>query len=172
MQLRYPWQEQQDDVRGVEIIHIEALHERKFYGDLHDGGRHTSQEGAQQMARSARAIISFADITSLHASEMFRSVFAWTGQPYQPSIDEGFDHTRLWRRNRKHVVTTEPYGKGHEKAAEWCVERAWQYHVFPVGIGLWNPAGGTRMVLCSPARNGLDIALLIEPIEAALRTFV
>lgn len=175
IQLRYSWRERQTAQDGVEIVNIEALREREFYGDLYDAGRYTSREGAQHMARNAHAIIAFADATSLHASEMFKTVFAGAGR-HEPSIDEGFDHTRLWttgkHRARKHVVTTEPYGHGHETAAVWCAERGWQCHVYPVGIGLWNPAGGARLVLCSPARDGLEIAPLIEPIEAALRAFI
>lgn len=173
IQLRYPWSERRTSQNGVEIVNIEAMRAREFYGDLYDGERYTSHEGAQHMARNAQAIIAFADATSLSASEMFKTVFAGTGR-YEPSIDQGFDHTRLWTTGqhlpRRHVVTTEPYGCGHEKAADWCIARGWQCHIFPVGIGLWNPAGGTRLVLCSPARNGLDITPLIEPIEAVLRT--
>jgi hypothetical protein len=171
MELRYSWNDRSNGAKGVEATDINALHAHAHYGDLYDEMQHASQEGAQMMARNARAIVTFADTANLKASESFKLVFGWSYDA-EPTIDQGFDHTRLWFRARQYLITTEPYGSGHEKAAAWCRDRGWIYHVFPAGIGLWNPTGGTRMILCSPARNGLDIAPLIAPVEAALRACV
>jgi len=90
---------------------------------------------------------------------------------YMPCV--GFDHTRVWADGHsRYAVTTEPYAGDltHVDAAEWCAANGWQVHVFPPNIGMWNADGshGTRLILASPPKNGVDIASMIPKLLEAM----
>ena len=151
-------------------VAVRARHPRSYYGKvLSPGGFSLLRDpySVKLATFETTNTIAFMDATGLKPSNA--RVFGECG--VQPP---GFDHTRIWTAGRLHAVTTEPYytdGKRWgDNATEWCAANGWQWHLFPPRIGMRNAGGrcGTRLILASPPKNGVDIAPMIAPMLKAM----
>jgi hypothetical protein len=127
------------------------------------------------------------DATDLRAATAPKGLF--NDEAEEEHLDvapEFFDHTRYWHdAGGALLITTEPYdeeltiavdkrgGKPAKPAqiAAWCADKNWACEILPPGIGLWNPEGGTRLLLISPEPGGAAlkplVALLLETMPRA-----
>jgi hypothetical protein len=166
--LRFPWRDRTAGTQGVEEGRLWAKHPRGCYGKFRFEDRDflTSQESAKSAVFSARSRICFMDASGFKRSTAQNAVWACCNGPMWP---RGFDYVLVWiSPTHRMVVTTESYQKHLPVVEAECAARRWPYHAFEPGIGMRNPAGGTRLVLISP--QGLDIGPLVQTLERALPT--
>ena len=167
--LAFPWRDE-DGKHGCEEIEIQALRERKHYGDLGDREMSRRRAGAKQLAFASRSVVVFMDVTGFRRSTAWKTAFPPDG--CYPSC---FDHARVWMEpmghaftrggalSKHYVVTADPYSPAHEETLAWCAAKGWPCEVMPAGFGMWYPPGphGTRLVLASPPEVGAPIARLM-----------
>lgn len=164
LKLAFPWLDKEREAAGLEELEIGTRYPLEHYGAFPGTcAVSSSQEAALHWRDHARAVITFMDATDLHAADTPRGLFH--GDPEEEILDaepEFFDHTRYWRdASDTLLITTEPYDDNLTGTAlvadsrpaqivRWCAERNWACRVMPPGLGLWRPAGGTRLVLMAP----------------------
>lgn len=112
-------------------------------------GGYPSEEGARERLDTAERVIRFMDRTGLKPSRAWIRVF---GKPIRP---RGFDHTLVWHRDRRYIVTTEPYGTADDPT-QWLTANGWSWLCLPEW-GMWNPPA-TVLYVCSPPKQGIDPA--------------
>jgi hypothetical protein len=175
LNLTFRWREQNGKF-GREEIEIHAAYPRRHYGDLCEADQSRARMEARRLALGACSVVAFMDITGLRPSEARQAIFGRdTGViVHRPSLNEGFDHTRLWRAaDKRYAVTTEPYGVEYETTLAWCAAKGWESVLFPTGVGMWSPRGlngraGTRLVLMSPPKNGAPVCELAPALTVGM----
>ena len=185
--LAFPWRDKAAGTHGSEEIAITAQHPREQYGEFRFEAQSrgydylSSRDKAVAYAFCARSLVAFMDATGLRRSNAWAAVFGPVKLLDEGDFEArghesgqhapGFDHTSVWRdASGRYAVTTEPYNTAADQADAWCEAHGWQHHLFPVGVGMWNPAGalGTRLVLTSPPKNGAPIAPLVPKLLKAM----
>jgi hypothetical protein len=100
------------------------------------------------------------DITGLKASTAWPSLFTGSARVQFPESGlsaAGFDHTLVWRNDRRqYAVTTEPYQHGRPQVKQWASKNGWGAVEVPE-LGMWHPDGGTTLILLSPPGKGINI---------------
>jgi hypothetical protein len=175
-ELRFHWRHGASNEEGIVTVKLRAKNPPAWYRAVpafkwmfsapeHPAGRcGRTREQAERYAHTARSLVAFMDSTGLRPSAAEAALWPELRCAPQPP----FDHTFIWHDGkRRYMVTTEPYDDG-EDVAVWCRGKGWQCHICPPGIGLWNPEGGTRMVLAAPPRRGVQIGLYEPRILAAM----
>lgn len=123
----------------------------------HDSGIHQGEVGASQRLDTAERVIHFMDATGLKPSRAWYRVFKTYFVP------PGFDHTLVWHRDRRYIVTTEPYGNG-ENLQRRLLANGWTWLCLP-GRGMWFPPH-TTLYLCSPPKTGMELETIAHSLEA------
>jgi hypothetical protein len=163
--LKFPWLDNGD--QGVEEIKIHAQRPLGHYGRFRHQNRvcATSLADAKSTAFSARSRVAFMDASGLVQSVAANTVWALCGAAVWPA---GFEFVYSWRcpLAKRLLVTTEPIGDRLRFVESECSARGWPYHVFPPGIGMRYPSGGSRLVLISP--QGVDLGPVIAALERAM----
>jgi len=90
-------------------------------------------------------------------------------RPMFMSDSKGFDHTYAWYfpKQKKYLITTEPYFPPGEDAIESCKSHGWVYYVMRRGVGMWCP-DSTRLIVISPGKRGIPLAPVIEILESKM----
>jgi hypothetical protein len=165
--LRFPWRDKTAGASGCEEIKIFSRHPREWYGRfrLENRAFATSLADAKSACFSALSRVIFMDVTNFKHSKSTNAVAVLSGRSVWPA---GFEFVRLWLcpTNKRLLLTVEPPGKWLHFVEEECKARAWPFHVFPPGVGMRNPAAGTRLVIASP--QGVDIGPVVTELERAL----
>ena len=188
--LIFPWR-MRNGQHGCEHLTIKALNPNKsyYFGPHSKFNRiYRFEEEWHKNWRSEflriRSTVAFMDATGLRPSTAWDSVF-WRHEKRIYGVNSrcgqippGFDHTSVWTAGRnRYAVTTEPYGDSGkcEDAVAWCTKNGWNVHTFPPCIGMWSashPTRGTRLILASPPKIGVDIEPLIPKLIAAMPSWL
>lgn len=143
--------------RTIEALHPITHYEACYWIPCRHSGISMDERGAVARLDIAERVIRFADATGLKTSRAWYRLFG------DPSIPPGFDHTLVWHRDRRYIVTTEPYGNG-ETLQRWLLANGWTWLCLPEW-GMWFPPH-TTLYICSPPRTGVELDAIAHALES------
>jgi hypothetical protein len=168
IELTFCWKDKFDRT-GRFVERIPALQQALLYQPFHPWREQLwpSARQARCEAFNARSLVAFTDATDLRHSNARKRVLG--GIIERP----GFDHSRLWKERGagRILITAEPYWDKLDEAVAYCADVArWACHVMPQGIGMWNsaPPRGTRMLLISPGKRGVQLEAMIAVLDGVM----
>lgn len=156
------WRDMVSQTGGMVSIDVDVIHDPAFYGRAVGPPRfpHEKSEYADTELSKRFRMIQFINATGLRQSQSHDHL-AVLGLPPptdSSSDDAPFDHTTVWTKGRRQIVSTEPYDAETNLPAFRAFARK---HDLRVAVlpeqGVW-----------SPGRGGTSLILLARPIDWTL----